>query len=161
MVQKQDGFTHILLSIKSSENNLLNPEVMKELQSALSMAGADGSKLLLLSAVGSIFSCGLDFVYFICRLTDDHKRESARMAEAIRSFVNTFIQFPKPIIVAVNCPAIGLGASILPLCDLVWANEKAWFQTPYTTFGQSPDGSFTVTFPKIMGGANCCSAGGS
>ena len=154
MVQKQDGFTHILLSTKSSKNNLLNPEVMKELQSALSIAGADGSKLVLLSAVGSVFCCGLDFVYFIRCLTDDRKRESARMAEAIRSFVNTFIQFTNPIIVAVNGPAIGLGASILPLCDLVWANEKAWFQTPYTTFGQSPDGCSTVTFPKIMGGAS-------
>lgn len=71
-----------------------------------------------------------------------------------RNFVNTFIQFKKPIIVAVNGPAIGLGASILPLCDVVWANEKAWFQTPYTTFGQSPDGCSTVMFPKIMGGAS-------
>jgi hypothetical protein len=40
----------------------------------------------------------------------------------------------------------------LPLSDVVWANEKAWFQTPYTTFGQSPDGCSTVMFPKIMGG---------
>ena len=154
MVQKQDGFTHILLSTKSSENNSLNPEVMKELQSALSMAGADRSKLVLLSAVGSIFCCGLDFVYFIRRLTDDRKRESAMMAEAIRSFVNTFIQFKKPIFVAVNGPAIGLGAFILPPCNLVWANEKAWFQMPYTTFGQSPDGCSTVMFSKIMGGAS-------
>lgn len=154
VVRKQDGFTHILLSTKSSENNSLNPEVMKELQSALSTAAADDSKLVLLSAVGSVFCCGLDFIYFIRRLTDDRKRESARMAEAIRNFVNTFIQFKKPIIVAVNGPAIGLGASILPLCDVVWANEKAWFQTPYTTFGQSPDGCSTVMFPKIMGGAS-------
>uniref|UniRef100_A0A452FK42 Chromodomain Y like n=1 Tax=Capra hircus TaxID=9925 RepID=A0A452FK42_CAPHI len=152
--RKQDGFTHILLSTKSSENNSLNPEVMKELQSALSTAAADDSKLVLLSAVGSVFCCGLDFIYFIRRLTDDRKRESARMAEAIRNFVNTFIQFKKPIIVAVNGPAIGLGASILPLCDVVWANEKAWFQTPYTTFGQSPDGCSTVMFPRIMGGAS-------
>ncbi|KAB0372310.1 hypothetical protein FD755_016102 [Muntiacus reevesi] len=126
VVRKQDSFTHILLSTKSSENNSLNPEVMKELQSALSMANADDSKLVLLSAVGS----------------------------AIRNFVNTFIQFKKPIVVAVNGLAIGLGASILPLCDVVWANEKAWFQTPYTTFGQSPDGCSTVMFPKIMGGAS-------
>ncbi|KAM9665050.1 chromodomain Y-like protein [Dama dama] len=154
VVRKQDGFTHILLSTKSSENNSLNPEVMKELQRALSMANADDSKLVLLSAVGSVFCCGLDFLYFIRRLPDNHKRESARMAEAIRNFVNTFIQFKKPIVVAVNGPAIGLGASILPLCDVVWANEKAWFQTPYTTFGQSPDGCSTVMFPKIMGGAS-------
>ncbi|KAM9665109.1 LOW QUALITY PROTEIN: chromodomain Y-like protein [Dama dama] len=153
VVQKQDGFTHILLSTKSSENNSLNPEVVEELQSALSMANAYDSKLVLLSAVGSVFCCSLDFLYFIQRLPDDRKRESATMAEAIRNFVNTFIQFKKPIVVAVNGPAIGLGASILPLCDVVWANEKAWF-TPYTTFGQSPDGCSTVMFPKIMGGAS-------
>ncbi|XP_056679365.1 chromodomain Y-like protein isoform X8 [Monodelphis domestica] len=151
VVRKQDGFTHILLSTKSSENNSLNPEVMKEVQSALNTAAADDSKLVLLSAVGSVFCCGLDFIYFIRRLTDDRKRESTKMAEAIRNFVNTFIQFKKPIIVAVNGPAIGLGASILPLCDVVWANEKAWFQTPYTTFGQSPDGCSSLMFPKIMG----------
>ncbi|KAM8966796.1 chromodomain Y-like protein [Pelodytes ibericus] len=151
VVRKQDGFTHILLSTKSSENNSLNPEVMKEVQGALNTAAADDSKLVLFSAVGSVFCCGLDFIYFIRRLTDDRKRESTKMAEAIRTFVNTFIQFKKPIIVAVNGPAIGLGASILPLCDVIWANEKAWFQTPYTTFGQSPDGCSSVMFPKIMG----------
>nr|XP_054401335.1 testis-specific chromodomain protein Y 1-like [Pongo abelii] len=64
------------------------------------------------------------------------------------------IQFKKPIVVSVNGPAIGLGASILPLCDLVWANEKAWFQTPYMTFGQSPDGCSTITFQKMMGKAS-------
>lgn len=74
--------------------------------------------------------------------------------------MNTFIQFKKPIIVAVNGPAIGLGASILPLCDVVWANEKAWFQTPYTTFGQSPDGCSSLTFPRIMGLASVSSLQG-
>lgn len=59
-------------------------QVMKEVQSALSTAAADDSKLVLLSAVGSVFCCGLDFIYFIRRLTDDRKRESTKMADAIR-----------------------------------------------------------------------------
>ncbi|XP_076836990.1 chromodomain Y-like protein isoform X2 [Brachyhypopomus gauderio] len=154
VVKKQDGFTHILFSTKTSENNSLNPDVMKEVQSAMATASADDSKLVLLSAVGSVFCFGLDFIYFIRRLTDDRKRESIKMAETIRTFVNTFIQFKKPIIAAVNGPAVGLGASILPLCDVIWANEKAWFQTPYTTFGQTPDACSSVTFPHIMGVAS-------
>nr|XP_046177746.1 chromodomain Y-like protein isoform X2 [Oncorhynchus gorbuscha] len=154
VVKKQDGFTHILLSTKSSENNSLNPDVMKEMQSAMATAAADDSKLVLLSAVGSIFCFGLDFIYFIRLLTDDRKKESIKMAETIRTFVNTFIQFKKPIIVAVNGPAVGLGASILPLCDVVWANEKSWFQTPYTTYGQTPDACASLTFPRIMGVAS-------
>lgn len=59
-------------------------QVMKEVQSALNTAAADDSKLVLLSAVGSVFCCGLDFIYFIRRLTDDRKRESTKMADAIR-----------------------------------------------------------------------------
>lgn len=151
VVKKQDGFTHILLSTKSSDNNTLNPEVMKEIQSAMATAASDDSKLVLLGAVGSIFCCGLDFLYFIRLLTDDRKKESIKMAETIRTFVNTFIQFRKPIVAAVNGPALGLGAALLPLCDVVWANEKAWFQTPYTTYGQTPDACSSFTFPRIMG----------
>ncbi|XP_058510772.1 chromodomain Y-like protein [Solea solea] len=151
VVKKQDGFTHILLSTKSSENNTLNPEVMKEIQSAMATAASDDSKLVLLGAVGSVFCCGLDFLYFIRRLTDDRKKESIKMAETIRTFVNTFIQFRKPIVAAVNGPALGLGASLLPLCDVVWANEKAWFQTPYTSYGQTPDACSSFTFPRVMG----------
>ncbi|XP_008299966.1 chromodomain Y-like protein, partial [Stegastes partitus] len=158
VVKKQDGFTHILLSTKSSDNNTLNPEVMKEIQSAMATAASDDSKLVLLGAVGSVFCCGLDFLYFIRRLTDDRKKESIKMAETIRTFVNTFIQFRKPIVAAVNGPAVGLGAAILPLCDVVWANEKAWFQTPYTSYGQTPDACSSFTFPRIMGLASVSAA---
>ncbi|XP_062843944.1 chromodomain Y-like protein [Trichomycterus rosablanca] len=154
VVKKQDGFTHIIFSTKTSENNSLNPDVMKEVQSAMSTASADDSKLVLISSVGSVFCSGLDFIYLIRRLTDDRKRESIKMAETIKAFIDTFIQFKKPIFAAVNGPAVGLGASILPLCDVVWANEKAWFQTPYATFGQTPDACSSITFPHIMGVAS-------
>ncbi|XP_077471458.1 chromodomain Y-like protein isoform X2 [Stigmatopora argus] len=151
LVKKQDGFTHIMLATKSSENNALNPEVMKEIQSAMATAASDDSKLVLLGAVGGVFCRGLDFVDFVKRLADDSKKESVKMAETIRTFVNTFIQFRKPLVAAVNGPALGLGAAILPLCDVVWANEKAWFQTPYAAYGQTPDACASFTFPRIMG----------
>lgn len=68
-----------------------------------------------------------------------------------RDFVKAFIQFKKPIVVAINGPALGLGASILPLCDIVWASEKAWFQTPYATIRLTPAGCSSYTFPQILG----------
>lgn len=57
---------------------------MKEIQGAMATAASDDSKLVLLSAVGSVFCCGLDFLYFIRRLTDDRKKESIKMSESIR-----------------------------------------------------------------------------
>ncbi|XP_017827255.1 testis-specific chromodomain protein Y 1-like [Callithrix jacchus] len=153
VVRKKDGFTQILLSTRSTHKNPLNREVMNEIQSALDRAAVDDSKFVLLSAVGSVFCCGLDFDNFVKHLKYNRKRASVKLVDTIKNFVNSFIEFQKAIIVSVNGLAIGLGASILPLCDVVWANEKAWFQTPYTRFGQSPGGCSTITFPKIMGRA--------
>ena len=41
-----------------------------------------------------------------------------------REFVSTFIQFPKPLIAAVNGPAVGVSVTLLALCDLVYAAEN-------------------------------------
>lgn len=53
--------------------------------------------------------------------------------------------------VAINGPALGLGASILPLCDVVWASERAWFQTPCAALHITPSGCSSYTFPQILG----------
>ncbi|XP_055007411.1 chromodomain Y-like protein [Boleophthalmus pectinirostris] len=153
VVRKQEGFTHIVLSTRNSQNNALNPEVMRELQGVMATAACDDSKLLLLTSVGPVFCSGLDFLWFLPKLTEDRRRESARMAEALRTFVNALVQFPKPLVAAVNGPAVGLGAAILGLCDVVWANEKAWIQTPYAQYGHTPDGCSSYTLPLIMGPA--------
>ncbi|MGH0115723.1 UNVERIFIED_CONTAM: hypothetical protein FKN15_046908 [Acipenser sinensis] len=151
VVRKEEGFTHILLSSQTSDNNALTPEIMTEVRRALGNASVDDSKLLLLSAVGSVFCSGLDYSYLIGRLSSDRRKESTRIAESIRDFVKAFIQFKKPIVVAINGPALGLGASILPLCDIVWASEKAWFQTPCATIRLTPAGCSSYTFPQILG----------
>lgn len=68
---------------------------MKEIQSAMATAASDDSKMVLLGAVGSVFCCGLDFLYFIRRLTEDRKKESIKMAESIR-------YWPLPRVVGVH-----------------------------------------------------------
>ncbi|XP_060779189.1 chromodomain Y-like protein 2 [Neoarius graeffei] len=151
VVRKEEGFTHVLLSSQTSDNNALTPEIMKEVCRALGAAAVDDSKLLLFSAVGSIFCSGLDASYLIGRLSTDRRKESSRIAEAVRDFVKAFIHFKKPIVVAVNGPALGLGASILPLCDIVWASERAWFQTPCAALRLTPSGCSSYTFPQILG----------
>uniref|UniRef100_A0A8C7YW82 Chromodomain Y like 2 n=1 Tax=Oryzias sinensis TaxID=183150 RepID=A0A8C7YW82_9TELE len=151
VVRKEEGFTHILLSSQTTDNNALTPEIMKEVCKALGNAAADDSKLLLLSSVGTVFCSGLEPSYLIGRLSTDRRKESSRISDAVRDFVLAFIHFKKPIVVAVNGPAMGLGASILPLCDVVWASERAWFQTPCAALHLTPSGCSSYTFPQILG----------
>ncbi|KAF0043274.1 hypothetical protein F2P81_004611 [Scophthalmus maximus] len=151
VVRKEEGFTHVLLSSQTTDNNALTPEIMKEVCRALGNAAADDSKLLLLSSVGTVFCSGLEPSYLIGRLSTDRRKESSRITDAVRDFVLAFIHFKKPIVVAINGPALGLGASILPLCDVVWASERAWFQTPCAALHLTPSGCSSYTFPQILG----------
>jgi len=54
-----------------------------------------------------------------------------------REFVSTFIQFPKPLIAAVNGPAVGVSVTLLGLCDLVYAAEHVRDSYPLYSVGLS------------------------
>ena len=44
--------------------------------------------------------------------------------EILLDIVNTFIDFPKPLIGAVNGPAVGVAVTTLGLCDVVYATDR-------------------------------------
>ncbi len=68
-----------------------------------------------------------------------------------RNFTNAYIEFSKPLIAAINGPAIGIAVTVLGLCDLVYASDSASFHTPFMSLGQSPEGCSSLLFPRIMG----------
>jgi enoyl-CoA hydratase/carnithine racemase len=66
-------------------------------------------------------------------------------------FILALSTFPKPIVAAVNGPAVGVGVAVLALCDIVYASDKASFYCPYARLCQTPEGCSSYTLPKIMG----------
>lgn len=73
--------------------------------------------------------------------------------ETLKKFVNSLIDFPKPIVALVNGPSIGIMTTTLALFDTVICSDTATFHTPFLTTSQTPEGCSTVTFPRIMGPA--------
>ena len=65
--------------------------------------------------------------------------------------MDCLIDFPKPIIAAVNGPAVGMGVTTLPLCDVVYASSDSTFVTPFSRIGLVPEACSSYTFPVIMG----------
>ena len=63
------------------------------------------------------------------------------------------MDFPKPLIAAVNGPAEGTSITIMGLFGLIYAWDKATFHTPFMELGQSPEGCSSFMFPRIMGPA--------
>lgn len=91
----------------------------------------------------------LDFIgsYFQC----PNPSNLERLVNVLRSFLMKLISFPKPIVVGVNGPALGLGVAILPLCDFVYASDMASFQMPYSKLGQISEAASSYTLSQLIG----------
>ena len=61
--------------------------------------------------------------------------------------------FSKPLLAGVTGSCIGLGVSLLPLCDLVYVTEKAALQLPYAALGTVPEGGATHSLTALLGHA--------
>ena len=69
----------------------------------------------------------------------------------VARFMNALAAFPKPVVAAVNGPAIGIGATMLMHCDLVYAGVGARLQFPFVNIGICPEFASTFLMPRIMG----------
>ncbi|GFO43508.1 chromodomain y-like protein 2 [Plakobranchus ocellatus] len=148
VVKKCFRYTQIWLNTQTVMKNALNPQVIQEVVSALNSAKYDDSHLVLFSSLGNVFCSGTDLHFLI---SNDRKVAARQMADSIRDLTKTFITFPKPIIAAVSGAAVGMGVSLLALCDVVYASDKASFHLPYSQLSQTPEGSSSFTLPLTLG----------
>ena len=58
---------------------------------------------------------------------------------------------PKPVIAAVNGPAVGIGCSFALACDLILAAESAYFLLAFVNIGLVPDGGSSLLIPERVG----------
>ncbi len=92
-----------------------------------------------------MFSSGNDVHNFVQR-TEDSGGESP----SIR-FLAQLPAFPKPMIAAVEGPAVGIGTTMLLHCDLVYADETAKFILPFARLGICPEAASSLLLPRIAG----------
>ena len=66
---------------------------------------------------------------------------------------------PKPVLAAVNGPAVGIGCSLALACDLVVARESAYFLLAFVNIGLVPDGGSSVFVPARAGAGRAADDG--
>lgn len=127
-------------------------EMMAALKAALARAAADdGTGAVILTGADPYYCAGVNLG---STLKLRHPRVlRAAIVEHNRSLFDTFIDFPKPILIAANGPAIGASVTSATLCDGIIASELATFSTPFAALGVPPEGCSSVHFPRLLGAA--------
>ena len=72
-------------------------------------------------------------------------------ASGIHPIIEGIRTMPKPVIAAVNGPAVGIGLSFALACDLVIAAESAYFLLAFVNIGLAPDGGSSFLLPERIG----------
>ncbi len=122
----ETGDDHAVITLSRPKlKNAISLELSEELGLAVDRAVADGDiRFIVLTGGGGIFSSGADFsdpVKAIAMIRQELDEESGT------SLPIKLIDCPKPVIAAVNGHALGHGAELALMCDLIIAAEEAEF----------------------------------
>ncbi|MES1192915.1 MAG: enoyl-CoA hydratase-related protein, partial [Solirubrobacterales bacterium] len=73
------------------------------------------------------------------------------LTERYHPIITGLRTMPKPVVAAVNGPAVGIGLSLALAADLVVARESAYFLLAFVNIGLAPDGGSSLFVPERVG----------
>lgn len=138
----EDGIATITLD-RPKQRNAMNAEMLGELQSAVAETNAsDEIRVLRIVAEGSSFCAGSDLTELGGLTVDEMCEVEARKAALLRSIALC----SKPVVCAVQGYAVGGGAFLAAVCDVVVASEDAKLRCMEVSCGWiTPWGMFALT----------------
>jgi enoyl-CoA hydratase len=123
--------------------NAVNRQSREELVQVFDALGdRDDVRAVILTAAGNYFSAGAD-VKERPSLTKE-PGDFSRHNRLTREFFYAITDCAKPVIAAVNGPAMGAGVGMMLACDIMLAAENAWFSMPELDVGLAGGGRFLM-----------------
>lgn len=142
-----DGVLNLTLA-RPRKKNALSAAMYDVLRKQLEQA-ADNEHIRVVFLRGSsdVFCAGNDIEGFSAI------RELPLAQRPGYRFMQALATFPKPVVVAVSGAAIGIGATLLLHCDLVYASTDARFRMPFVDVGLVPEFGSSLLLPRMAGHA--------
>jgi enoyl-CoA hydratase len=160
MTQAPPSFETILLTRKErlltitlnrpDTLNAVNEQLHKDLVEVMAfVAGDEASDVLVLTGAGRAFSAGGDLAYIA---------ENARHPEGFdidvaraKRIVYAMLDLEKPIVCRMNGHAVGLGATLALLCDVIFAADHAKIGDPHVSVGLVAGDGGAFIWPQRIG----------
>lgn len=129
--------------------NVMSAEMEREVMVALTRCRHEEKiRAVLITGAGRAFSAGGDIRSMEKGLAPFEGKEWVELANQI---VEAVTSLPKPVIAAVNGPAVGGGMNLALICDFVIASEKAFFSEIFSQVGLVPDTGGHWILPRLVG----------
>ncbi|GJL95599.1 MAG: enoyl-CoA hydratase [Hyphococcus sp.] len=146
---KRDGAILRLGFNRPDKKNAITAAMYAALADGLDEAASDPSiRVVLFESVGDIFTAGNDIPDFMAGAanpTDTHD------LPPVARFLIGIASAEKPLIAAVQGPAVGVGVTMLFHCDLVYASTAATFHTPFVDLALVPEAASSFLLPRMAG----------
>ena len=135
--------------------NAWNAQLGRDLLAAITgVAEDDAVRAVVITGAGRAFSAGADLRDLSGReerTPEGHPDVRRVLTERYHPIITTIRTMPKPVVAAVNGPAVGIGLSLALAADLVVAAESAYLLLAFVNIGLVPDGGSSLFIPARVG----------
>jgi len=132
--------------------NAWNKQLGLDLLAAVHEAEADDDvRAVVITGAGRGFSSGADLKAGFDPTPEGHPDVETALRERYHPIIAGLRRLPKPVLAAVNGPAVGIGCSLALACDLIVARESAYFLLAFVNIGLVPDGGSSLLLPERVG----------
>jgi 2-(1,2-epoxy-1,2-dihydrophenyl)acetyl-CoA isomerase len=153
-IHRRGGTATIELS-RPETMNAWNKQFGLDLRAAVEQVAADDDvRAVCITGAGRGFSSGADLKDMSGReeLTEQGRPDVYKvLTERYHPIITGIRTMPKPVVAAVNGPAVGIGLSLALAADLVVARESAYFLLAFVNIGLAPDGGSSLLVPERVG----------
>jgi 2-(1,2-epoxy-1,2-dihydrophenyl)acetyl-CoA isomerase len=151
-VHVHDGVGLIQLN-RPERMNAIGALTRKQLGDAIKQAERDEAvRVVVLTGSGRAFCSGADVTEMA---PDGGMRSPEDVGNVLRNeympMLTRLRTMPKPVIAAMNGPAVGIGASYALACDIRIATPEAYFLEAFVNIGLAPDGGVSWLLPRLAG----------
>jgi len=152
---RREGGAAIVELNRPEALNAWNARLGVDLLAAIrAVAEDDDVRAVMITGAGRAFSSGADLKDLGGReerTADGHPDIHKILTERYHPIITTIRTMPKPVLAAVNGPAVGIGLSLALASDLILAKESAYFLLAFVNIGLVPDGGSSLFVPTRIG----------
>jgi 2-(1,2-epoxy-1,2-dihydrophenyl)acetyl-CoA isomerase len=151
-LHRRDGAAIVELN-RPESMNAWNRQFGLDLLAAVEEVSADDAvRAVCITGAGRAFSSGADLKDGLDQTTDEGTPDlRSTLVDRYHPIITGIRTMPKPVVAAVNGPAVGIGLSLALSADLVIAKESAYFLLAFANIGLTPDGGSSLFVPERVG----------